>query len=774
MTNGLDTSGIPITPEYVTPDKLLTNDTLNKVKPSWDIFKSKLNSDFKIENSEIEQMEREFRLCLGAAEALNKGEQIGEWHFEENKLRYHDFDHTLSVINRTLQILPGFLDDLRSRGVDVSSNIGKIKGLIYGSIFHEIGYLKRIEGDKAYLAQGELYFDHVNRGVKFAPAILKAIDVVLPEGANGEYFFTRMIRATDFNMPWPLKEENEGLVGDVKEWGKVLEAADFLSAFAHRENIPSIVWDLYWEHLSRIVMTVKDGKPKVMRFQRYKQSDQDCLYPDWIGKIRLGKDNKPLLEESPDGENDYARIIEYKFGKTPAKIPPDEVTSQSLYEFVASNFLSFMQDKLEPYLKYADKWYPPDSNEIRNNYQLNIKRIETLKELVSLPEVDPLAILEGAFTGYDLHLWAEELKRKGLLDEQFTLRVGDGQEKETWHKVDRRVLIGDESNVIDRLVTREIRSILCSVRGKNDSRIKALSLLLERYRNKMQGENVSDVYMTAAPMAYVGSNANSYPFGGANEALDTFIEAVKRLKKVNGLPDIHLVCCIRSDKDFEGKTEEETKQAQRRYSQMINDRKKDLAGIAVFGAGRAEKEGKVREYGLESVTEVLDNLEHDMPVIALVGQTFPGASESNESKRKRFMENMRIYAKYSDSGKFGENMVLWGGQDISLLTAEEVQELDVLFAGKQLNWVNSVVYDWETGLVGKGEVHPLCDRISRFCDGKQYFATGNPVIGIGASSSVLGAMEYSIASGRTEDVIKAETIANIQRSIGYPLHRKRR
>ena len=47
MTNGLDASGIPQAVENITPDKLLTTDTLNKVKPTWDIFKSKLNCSFK-------------------------------------------------------------------------------------------------------------------------------------------------------------------------------------------------------------------------------------------------------------------------------------------------------------------------------------------------------------------------------------------------------------------------------------------------------------------------------------------------------------------------------------------------------------------------------------------------------------------------------------------------------------------------------------------------------------------------------------------------------
>ena len=108
--------------------------------------------------------------------------------------------------------------------------------------------------------------------------------------------------------------------------------------------------------------------------------------------------------------------MEYKFGKPPVSKPPEEVIPQSLYEFVSSNFLSFMEDKLEPYLKYADKWFTRENNEIRENYKMNIGRINTLREMIKVKEVDPLAIFEGAFSGYDLRLWTDELKRIGILE----------------------------------------------------------------------------------------------------------------------------------------------------------------------------------------------------------------------------------------------------------------------------------------------------------------------------------------------------------------------
>ena len=107
--------------------------------------------------------------------------------------------------------MPGFLVEYDNKNGKnaVRLLLPQIKGTVLGSIFHEIGYLLLADGEEAYRTQGELSFDHVNRGMGFAPIIIdhalgkvgSSIDSV-----GGEEFSKLMIRATDFNKSWPEKE----------------------------------------------------------------------------------------------------------------------------------------------------------------------------------------------------------------------------------------------------------------------------------------------------------------------------------------------------------------------------------------------------------------------------------------------------------------------------------------------------------------------------------------------------------------------------------------
>ncbi|OGG27414.1 hypothetical protein A2960_06470 [Candidatus Gottesmanbacteria bacterium RIFCSPLOWO2_01_FULL_39_12b] len=701
---------------HLKPDHVLT--------PTWTKFATKLEK-FGFAGEDLTRFESEFAAGISAAESLNKGTEVAGFHFDKNELRYHNWNHTVNVVERTLQILPGFLENLKSRGVNISQNLGKIKGLVFSSIFHEVGYLKRVKGDEVYLTQGELFFDHVDRGMEFAPEILQKLGFDLR--SEDIVFIKKMIRSTDFNKP----KEKEGFVGAEREWGKVLEAADFLAAFANPDNIPKIVSDLYWENLARVV---QNGKVK--KWQR--NGDGSLL-------LIAGKPQLEDVRDEKEGLDNYARIIEAKFSQV--QEGDREIRPYSLFQFVASEFLSGMQEKLRPYIAYADSWWEEgEANEIGVNYRKNIERIELLQSTISAQETDALSIFEGGFSGYDLGRWVEEMKEKGWLDDQWHLK------NRSWHEIDRHVLHRG-ANIMDRLVTRDIAEILTGV--NSESRVEAIVALLERFRNKMRGENVHEIFLSLAPLAYVGKGA---PFRDLDQAIDTITEAFNiihqnkekeeeslELRKAGNqmfdpdkerLPDLKFVWCVRRDQDFRLEREAdgtEVIQGHEQIAHKINDSFSTgkIAGIAFLGS-----EGNF----LEVYNPFFEMLDKSIPITISVGQAQPVATPLTTLERVKqhlrllFQNNMRsIFSLYD---KFGGKVAVWGMQSIVLLNDREKEQL---FQEMPFSFpiVITPTFDRAVGLT--------TDHVSIIKQGKEKvsvsFGTGNGALAHSASSITCDVLE---------------------------------
>src|SRR3990172_11912428 len=122
-----------------------------------------------------------------------------------------------------------------------------------------------------------------------------------------------MIKCTDFNVDWPIKISTLPLSETEERFGKILWAADFLSAFSHPDNIPKIVRDLYWENQSRAVKY--DETTRTVNAYRLQRNSDGTLVTqearDSEGKLIY----KPVLEVAPEdaAETDYATIMEVKF-----------------------------------------------------------------------------------------------------------------------------------------------------------------------------------------------------------------------------------------------------------------------------------------------------------------------------------------------------------------------------------------------------------------------------------------------------------------------------
>lgn len=337
------------------PEHSFSPRTSEIIQPTWQTFRAKLD-EFGFGKNDLDQFEKEFHTSLNCAEQLNKG-NIFEgvaYGFLPNELTYHNFKHTVHVVDRTLKLLPGFLKKLNEEGISIHDPVqfSRIKALVLASIFHEIGYLKRRMGDEIYEKQNELYFDHVDRGIEFATKIVKSLDIQM----NID-FFTKMIRSTDFNQPWVPADQTERKSrvnyknaildqpeesgrwvewdNDVRRWGGLMEAADFLGAMTQDDYIPEQVRGLYDEILARIIMTEKDKESgelmaKVKKFKK-----------DEYGHIIMDATGKPQLTDSTEPTKEYARIIEYKYGKpiVDQNKPVLTIEIPTADEFVASPFM---------------------------------------------------------------------------------------------------------------------------------------------------------------------------------------------------------------------------------------------------------------------------------------------------------------------------------------------------------------------------------------------------------------------------------------------------
>ncbi|OGG29346.1 hypothetical protein A2973_02360 [Candidatus Gottesmanbacteria bacterium RIFCSPLOWO2_01_FULL_49_10] len=686
--------------------------------PLWDTFVDHV-SEFSFPADQLEQLARDVHTSFRAVKLLNRGEQIPgiDTDILPNTLRYHNWEHTEQVVAKTMQILPGFLKDLESQGVDIKTQLPHVKGILVASIFHEIGYLKRRADEGTYKTQGELYFDHVNRGITSTKDLLTKLHIGLTD--QDMVFIGQMIRATDFNTPWPVKEQEEGMTGTIKQWGKVLEAADFLSAFAHPDNIPALVSGLYWENLSRVV---QNGKVKA--FAR-----------NGDGSLVLDHEGRPVLTDVADGQDGrdtYTTIQEVKFGNPVDIREPYEVKAQTLYEFVASEFIIKFQKQMEPYLAYTDMWFGGRSaNEIRKNYRVNRERILLLHKAIDTPKTDPFSIFEGGFTGRDLCVWVDALKRQGLLSPTFSLRG------KHFHDIDRRVLGTDSENTaLSRLVTGELQEILSSTSGDKSL---AISILLERFREKMNGENIRDVFLSVAPGAYVKEEGG--PFESVEESYRAFSDAFGSLPERGGLPDLHMVWTVRRNRDFDQNGERIPslmKETANTITRAFTDKK--IEGIAFLGVEH--------EY-LSQFARFFETLGHDIPMTIIVGQTFPEQDEGLYERKDRFIKNMQFIAK-TLSPAF-PRLALWGLHDNVLLTEEELETLkDILPA--HLKLMITLTYDRLTRLAPDFRHHPIDRLVSGKPGAAVSIATGNGAYA-GFSSVVLDMLSRLSSSHASESAI---------------------
>lgn len=389
--------GIPVHIEP--PDILLSPQTHEVITPTLRIFRAKLD-EFGFGKKDLDQFEKDFHTSLHCAEQLNKGNifEGAAYAFLPNELTYHNFKHTVHVVDRTLKLLPGFLKKLKGEGVSIQDPVqfARVKALVYASIFHEIGYLKRRTGDEIYEAQSELYFDHVDRGIEFASTIVKSLNIQM----NND-FFDKMIRSTDFNQTWipadqtkrnPKVKYKDAIPvqpdlsrrwvewdSGVRRWGGLMEAADFLGAMTRSDYIPDQVEGLYEENRGRIIMTEKDKSTgKTATHVKMFARDQN-------GFIVADEFGKPKLVDSSDPKNQFARIIEYKFGKAIDRNNPEsDVIIPTKDEFVVSPFMETMKKKLQEYIDLADVFYEsPDANELEKEYIANINRKSTLRNHAS-------------------------------------------------------------------------------------------------------------------------------------------------------------------------------------------------------------------------------------------------------------------------------------------------------------------------------------------------------------------------------------------------------
>lgn len=628
---------------------------------------------------ELGRIGQDVETTMRAVLMWNEGKKIPgiNEQFLPNTLRYHDTAHTIHVWEGLSRMLPGFVHEQLAGGVPRDLIGRNIRGVMIASLLHEIGYLKRVKGDERYPSQAALYYDHVNRGIAFAHDLIPRLNLAGGVGEDEMAFITACIRGTDFNMNWDAKRAME-ISAAVYPWAKLLEAADFLSAFAHEDNIPGLVSGLYWEHQAPFVI---DGVVQVW--------DRDAS-----GAIRMDAEGKPIRRAARDdteANRYYATIMEVKFGKPVRGENPYEVPTQTLYEFVSSEFIIKFQEQMEPFLKLADPWYDVgETNVMRRNYRINRERIELLKAATRERKDDPFTVFEGGFTGHDLRAWADALAREGLLPPDFRLDASP-------LTIDARVLgMNPVENVFDRLVTREIREILSAI--PVDRHPLALAALFGQFREKMAGEQIGTVSMAVALGAY--TKENNGPYRDLVEALDVFSRGFALIPERAGLPHLAMIWTVRRDRDFGDNRDPEDRRARMRDMAGLVSRAHaagKICGIAFLGA---EKEL------LTAYQAFFDGVDGQVPLLMLVGQRFPEhrmSGVASEAQQTVFLRNIAAIREML-APKFPQ-LSLWGLQAIESLSGKEAEELLGHMPGR-LRLVVTQTFDKLVGAVGDIARHP--------------------------------------------------------------------
>ena len=648
---------------------------------------------------ELARIGADVETTLRAVILWNEGKKIPgiNEQFLPNTLRYHDTAHTIHVWEGLCRMLPGFVRGELAGGSGRELVIRNIRAIMIAALLHEIGYLKRVKGDEAYPSQAAIYSDHVNRCMAFARELVPKLNLSGGVGKEEMACITACIRGTDFTMNWDAKRAAE-VSAEAYPWARLLEAADFLSAFAHEDNIPGLVSGLYWEHQAPFVI---DGVVQVW--------DRDER-----GAIRISANGKPVLRPARDeaeGEYWYATIMEVKFGKSIRLVNPHEVPTQTLYEFVSSEFIIKFQEQMEPFLKFADSWYDvSQTNQMRRNYRINRERIELLKSVIRDEKDDPFTIFEGGFTGHDLRAWMDALVRDGVLPEGFRLSTSP-------LAIDARVLgMNPVENVYDRLVTREIREILCQI--PLDSHPQAIARLLGQFREKMTGESIGRVSMAVALGAYTKESGG--PYRDMEEAIAVFAKGFALLPDGrDGLPALAMTLTVRRDRDFAAAGDPDGRRelmvavarlANRAYAEQRID------GIAFLGAERDL---------LTAYQAFFNTLDGRVPLLMLTGQRFPEHRRDPADRdiaHRVFLDNMAA-VRDMIAPKFGR-LSLWGLHAIADCPAGE-QEALLGSMPPRLTIVVTQTFDKLVGAVGDVARHPAY-AVGRLKPGWEIVhATGN-------------------------------------------------
>ncbi len=633
---------------------------------------------------QISQLTCDATRLFTATQAWNSGQRYHNvpLQFFANELGYHQWEHTLSTTCRLFQLIPGFLKKYQN---DNQSHLyTHIRTTIFGTVIHDLGYLLKKQNEHpVYQLASELSYDHVNRGVELAPAVLRLLKLHLdPQEVS---MVQHAIRATDFNIfPWQAKcdhlYKNVGPIAPAERpWAKLVEVADFLAAFADFRNIPRYVWQLYWENQARVV---QNGL--VMTFDR-----------DHDGKIRW-QDYKPVLVPSLDPDNDYATVDETKnflFDRRLIEENPYEVPTKGLYDYVASTFLGAKRDELLPFVAYADTWFTHlgRPNEIRTNYDTNLTRVAMLQDIHDEEIVDPLSIFEGAFTGHKLAQIVSHLKREELISDSFHL-------EHTYLNIDMRVIWGilpdhtkHAKGSLNRLVTAELREIL----NASTRPCLALAHIFDHYRQQMRGEKTNHIFLNIAPGAYTSKLG---PFGDFVTTTKTIAEICASLPIRADLPTLHMVITIRQDKDFDITTHAE-------IAKTINTLHKSgkIAGAAFLGLEKAH---------LSEHQELFDGIASSAPLTILIGQSRVDANPTEEEKH-RFVQNVLFLNRYIDRTQNNipnphhkPYVWLWGMQLLRNCSYDQRYQIRHATTS-EYRLLRTPMYDQMIGFQGETEPDPL-------------------------------------------------------------------